>query len=888
MESLREWIVRLWGTLRPGRRDADLEEELRAHLELTAEHERRRGTPEEDARRAAVIRSGGVAQTMDAVRDQRGLPWLGDLSRDLRYGLRALRRNPMFASVAVLTLALGIGANTAIFSLADAVLLRSLPVGSPRELVMLRQIGPNGDIFPFTSAAAEDLALGRDVLSGLAAFRPWPNTHVSVNGETELAWTQLVSGNYHAVLGIHAVIGRTLTEQDRDPVAVISHRYWQRRFAGDPNVLGRLLDMRGRSFTIVGVTAAEFFGTQPGRYVDVTAPLNAQTVTMPPNARWFYLVGRLAPGVSREQARAALRVRWTQLAAAPSSPSRPPVVLELDSGAQGLNELRREFSLPLRILMAIVGVVLLVACANLAGLLIVRSSARQQEMAIRLSLGAARGRIVRQLLTESALLAAAGGAAGVVLSYWVTHLLLAMMSRGRGAILVDVTPNARTLAFAAAVTIGTSLLFGLLPALGASRPDVQSRLKQSASSAERTRNVWGRAMVATQIALLVLLLTSAGLFARTLQKLRSVDAGFNQDHVLVVSVSAGSAVRGTSTRALYDELYSRFGALPGVRSVSMSMDTPPLGSLSMGAGMGVPGRPADPEDAPQVYHNFVGPRFFETMGIAVLAGRDFEIGDDERALKCVVISEGVARRYFGGEDPLGRQVLVGNPACRNCPSPAMASIVGVVKDVRYTSLRTEAPLMIYRPYRQEASAPADTFLIRTSSATAESMRSLLQSEFRAAAPALPPPPVVDLEDRVAAVLVEERMLAALSIAIAVLAAILAAVGIYSTVASAVARRQREIGVRMALGALPGQVSRMVVGEAFGLVAVGLALGVPAAFAAALAARSLLAGVLFELSPTDPFILSSSTAAILVIGSLAAYVPARRAARIDPVASLKYE
>ena len=277
-----------------------------------------------------------------------------------------------------------------------------------------------------------------------------------MNGETELALTQLVSGNYHAVLGIHAVIGRTLTEQDRDPVAVISHRYWQRRFAGDPNVLGRLLDMQGRSFTIVGVTPAEFFGTQPGRYVDVTAPLNAQTVTMPPNARWLYLVGRLAPGVSREQARAALRVRWTQLAAAPSSPSRPPVTLELDSGAQGLNELRREFSLPLRILMATVGVVLLVACANLAGLLIVRSSARQQEIAIRLSLGAARGRIVRQLLTESALLAAAGGAAGVVLSYWVTHLLLAMMSRGRGAILVDVTPNARTLAFAAAVTIGTS------------------------------------------------------------------------------------------------------------------------------------------------------------------------------------------------------------------------------------------------------------------------------------------------------------------------------------------------------------------------------------------------------------------------------------------------
>ena len=259
-----------------------------------------------------------------------------------------------------------------------------------------------------------------------------------------------MSGNYHAVLGIHAVVGRTLTEQDREPVAVISHRYWQRRFAGDPNVVGRVLEMQGRSFTIVGVTPPEFFGTQPGRHIDVTAPLAAQTMTMPPNARWLYLVGRLAPGVSREQARAALRVRWAQLAAAGSSPPRPCLVtLELDSGAQGLNELRRQFSLPLRILMAAVGVVLLVACANLAGLLIVRSSARQQEIAIRLSLGAARGRIVRQLLTESALLAAAGGAAGVALAYWVTNLLLAMMSRGRAPIVLDVAPNARTLAFAA-------------------------------------------------------------------------------------------------------------------------------------------------------------------------------------------------------------------------------------------------------------------------------------------------------------------------------------------------------------------------------------------------------------------------------------------------------
>jgi predicted permease len=885
MATLREWVTRLWGTLRRSRRDAELEAELRLHLELAAADARRRASGSEDLVRAAAIRSGGLVQAMEAVRDQRGLPWLDDLGRDLRDGLRALRRNPLFASVAVVTLALAIGANTAIFAMADAVLFRTLPVAKPGDLVVLRQRGPAGDIFPFTSAAAVDLAAGRDALSGLAAFRPLLNTHVGVNGETELTHLQLVSGNYHAVLGIRPLLGRTLTEQDREPVAVISHRYWQRWFGGNPDVVGRVLEMQGRSFTIVGVTPPEFFGTQPGRYIDVTAPLAAQTMTMGPNARWLYLVGRLAPGVSREQARAALRVTWTQINAAPSARSRPPVTLELDAGAQGLNELGREFSLPLRILMAAMAVVLLVACANLAGLMIVRSSGRQQEIAIRLSLGAARGRIVRQLLTESALLAAAGGTAGVALAYWMTNLLLAMMSRGRAPIVLDVAPNARTLAFTAAVTIVTAALFGLLPALGASRTDVQPRLKRRASGADLTRTTWGRAMVAAQVALLLLLLTSAGLFTRTLQKLRSVDAGFRQDQVLVVGVTTGPAYPEAKTRALYDELDARFGALPGVQSVSRSMDTPPLGDLSIAAGMAVPGRPTDPEDAPPVYHNFVGLRFFDTMGIPLLAGRDFESADDARASKRVIISESVARRYFRGEDPIGREIVVGGPYTSGSGN---ASIVGVVKDVRYASLRADAPLMIYRSYRQDTTAPANTFLVRTSSMNVDTLTPLLRAEVRGAAPMLPPPSVVSLEDRVAAVLVEERMLALLSSAIGVLAAILAAIGIYSTIAAAVARRQREIGIRMALGALPGRVARTVVSEAFGIVAGGLAIGIPAAIATALAARAILAGVLFELSPTDPLTLSSSAIAILLIASLAAYVPARRASRIDPVAALRSE
>ena len=879
VDTLREWVVRLIGTLRPGRRDTDLEEELRLHLEIAAEQEQRRGNSIADASRAAVIGSGGMAQSLEAMRDQRGVPWLDDLGRDLRYAVRVLRRNSLFTSVAMLTLALGIGANTAIFSLADAVLFRTLPVGNPRDLVVLRQRGPSGDIFPFTSGAAAGLAATREALAGLAAFRPLLNTHVSVNGNTELTLIQAVSGNYHSVLGVNATIGRTLTERDRQPVAVISHRYWQRRFGGDANIVGRGLLVQGRAFTIVGVTPPGFFGTQPGRHVDVTTPLEAQVVQMSPTARWLYLIGRLAPSVSREQALAALRVRWAQVADG-SSPPRPAVTLELDSGAQGLNELRREFSVPLGILMATVSVVQLVACANLAGLLIVRSSARRQEMAVRLSLGASAGRIVQQLLTESTLLATAGGAAGVALAYWLTDLLIAMMSRGRIPIVLDVSPNARTLAFAVTITMATAVMFGLVPALGASRTDVQPALNRRASSGERTRTTWGRAMVAAQVTMLVLLLMSAGLFVRTLQNLNSIDAGFRRDNVFVVSVSTGPTYRGAGVHTLYEDLYARFSALPAVRSVSLAMDTPLGGEPSMsGTGLSVVGRPADSDVAPRVYHNLVGPRFFATLGIPLLAGRDFEDSDDARAAKCVIISEGVARRYFPGENPLGRQILF-----RDAPS----TIVGIVKDVRITGLRTDAPLATYRPYRQETMASANTFLIRTESISADALATLLRAEIRIVAPALPPPAVSTLDDQFAAALMEERMLAVLSSAIGALAAILAAIGIHSAVASAVGRRRREIGIRMALGARPGQVARMVVGETFAIVATGLAVGVPTALIAALAARTLLAGVLFDLSPADPFILISSVVSVLLLASLAAYVPARRASRIDPVAAVKYE
>ena len=497
---------------------------------------------------------------------------------------------------------------------------------------------------------------------------------------------------------------------------------------------------------------------------------------------------------------------------------------------------------------------------------------------MRLSLGASRGRVVRQLLTESALLGTAGGAAGLMLAYWAANLLPAMMSRGRTPIAVDLAPNARTLTFALFVTILTILLFGLLPAAAASRQDVQQRLKYSPYGGDRTKNRWARVMVATQVALLVLLLAPAGLFVRTLQKLQSIDAGSIPTKMLVIGISSGPAYPGDAARALYEDLQVRFSALPGVQSVSRTMDTPLGGEPSMsGAGLSLPGRPPEGEDAPRVFHNLVGPRFFETMGSGPerpgLRARRRRAG-----AKCVIVSESVARRKYSR----------GGSARSPDPVWPRSSVDRGWSDVRYTSLRAEAPLVTYRPYRQENDGAAEHFLIRTSSVSAEALTPLLQAQIRAAAPAIPPPSVIALDDKIAGGLMEERMLATLSSALGLLAAILAAIGIHGTVASVVARRQREIGIRMALGAVPSQVARMVVSETFWIVVVGLASGTVVALAAARASRGILAGVLFELSPADPLILAGAVLSILSIAALAAYAPARRASRIDPVAAVRFE
>jgi predicted permease len=888
-------MKRLMFFLQRDRFDRELEDELSFHLEARVRENLEAGMPPAEARHDAMRRFGNATLVKENSREVWIFRFPAQLVQDLRYGLRMLRKSPGFTAVAVVTLGLGIGANTTIFSLFDAVLLKTLPVRNSRELVLLSQRAGSEEVFPFSVDVFEGLRESHDVLSGLSAFRPWPGLQVKIDGEAELAFGQLATGNYYSVLGLNALLGRTLTDADDQAagheVAVISYRYWQARLAGDPEVVGRAIELQGHSFTIVGVTPPEFYGTQPGRAVDITVPLAAQPLVMPGltpmlkqrNARWLYLIGRLQPGVSRQQALALLRVRWAQSAAGGPAKLRPgTATLVLDSGAQGLNELRRQFSLPLRVLMAAVGVLLLIACTNLAGLLLARSTSRQHEIGVRRALGAGRGRLLRQFLTESVLLALAGGITGVILAYWTTDLMIAVMSRGRAPIVLDLTPDPRALAFTASVTLLTGLLFGILPALRAARAGIHSGLKGSAPTLAGAKNRWTRTIVMAQVALSLVLLCWAGLFVRSLQKLHSVDAGFRKDQVLLLSVRPGAAgYRGAKARALYDELYTRFSALPGVESVTLTMDTP-LGGLSYGAGISIPGRSAEGlqgDDGPQVYHNHVGSRFFETLGIPVVSGRDFDARDDERAPQRVVIGESVARRYFSGINPLGREILIGG---------TRAEIIGVAKDVRYSSLREPAAQMIYRPYHQQPAGVNEmTFCLRASMHR-ERLTPFLRREVRAVSRDLPVASIRTLDEQVDATLVEERILAMLSSCFGALAVILASIGLYGTLAYAVVQCTREIGIRMALGADPRHMSRLLLGEALWLVAGGLTLGVAASWVVARLASNLLSGLLFELKPNDPLTIAISTLPILAAAILASYLPARRAARVDPMVTLRDE
>lgn len=804
------------------------------------------------------------------------------LVQDLRYALRQMRKSPAFTVVAVLSLALGIGMNTAMFTLLNAVLLEKLPVASPEELVLLAEQVGSRQVFSFSSPAFRGLAKS-NALTGMAAFRPW-RIRTEVRGETQLSNGQLVSGNYFSLLGVNAFIGRTLMpEDDRVPgagsVAVLSYGYWRSIFGADAGIIGQTIQLQGYPFTVVGVTDPKFSGLEPGKEVDISVPLTMQPLVMPgtplltsPNARWLRLIGRHKPEVSLAQAEAGMAVLWSQVqGTSPRRRGTPDAHLDVLPGGQGLYDLRREFAFPLRVLMGVVALVLLVACANLASLLLARVIVRRQEISIRLSLGAARGRLLRQLLTESIMLAVIGGACGTAIGHWGGSLLVEFMSRGRFPIVLDVSLHARTLIFTVVVTLATGLLFGIAPAL------------RSASSARLhgvrlipgTRSRWTATPIVAQISLCLVVVACAGLLLGSLRKLREVDPGFREYHVLLMSIRpALSGYDGSRAAQLYGDLYQRFSALPEVKSVTLSMDTP-LGGTSYTTGASLPGTSGQPSDAMQVSVNSVGPRFFETMGIPLFMGRDISPHDDDRGGQVAVISESVARGLFPNRSPLGQRIEIGQSSME---------IVGVVKDTRYQSLREAAQPMVYRPYLQMPNTFEELFFGIHTSGDPDRIEGLVRRELHETAPTVPVFSLGTLEERVDATLVRERMASALSAWFGGFALLLAAIGLYGRFAYAVVERTREIGIRLALGATRTVVMATILRQVLVLVLGGIAIGLPLSMASARAIRTLL----FGLPPFDPWTLS--TVVIVVVGAsvLAGFIPAWRAAHVDPMVALRYE
>jgi predicted permease len=835
------------------------------------------------------------------------------LWQDLRYGARMLLKSKMYTLVAVLSLALGIGANTAIFSLIDAVLLRSLPLQEPEKLAIIGSGewgGTEFNEFPnrswgrFSYPFYREARRLNEVFSDVAAIhhRSW-TVHGAVNtngasGEMARIEVQLVSGSYFSTLGVKAGLGRVLTDADDQvagahPAAVVSHDWWERRLGGDPAAIGKTVTIDKVAYTIIGVAPREFFGTTVGQAPDMWIPLamEAQTPPFYFNGRedWTfqsnYLIARLKNGVSAEQASAAVNLLFKQFlqgwAGAQSSVDRSRDIqrakIELTPAGKGLPGLQQWFSLMLRTLLAVVGAVLLIACANVANLLLARAAARRKEFAVRLAVGAGRTRLIRQLFTESLLLAGLGAAAGVVLAWRLTRMILLMASPGSEALPIYLTPNVRVLGFTIVVSLLSALIFGTAPALRAARIEPNSSLKGGkgeAQAASRSRFV--KALVVAQVALSLLLLVGAGLFVRTLINLQSLPSGYNQKNVLLISTDVTpTGYQGVQRSVLLREVEEKVKAVPGVQAASFSMFVFNQGFWP--ATIFTRDLNAPEKEGRHIRNNVVGQDFFTIMGIPLLEGRVFGPQDTNQVRPVAVISETLARRFFPNGSPIGKRFGIDRPE-----SIDQFEIIGVVKDSKYMHLAEPPEPNAYISHAQILH-PLNNFVICYSgspdSVIPQVRRAMLEVNRN-----LPIDRVMSLSEHIGLWLAPQRLMARLATFSGLLALLLACVGLYGVLSHAVARRTNEIGVRMALGAMRGDVIWLVLREALALVGGGVVIGL----LASLAATRTVSTMIFGLKPNDPLTIAAATLLLIAVAALAGYLPARRASRIDPMAALREE
>jgi predicted permease len=907
--TFREFLRRIGMLLHRERFAKELEDEMQLHLELRRQQQEESGVAPKDARAAAHRRFGNPTLVRERSYTAWGWSWLEGLLQDVLYGLRAMLRSPGITIVALLSLALGIGANTAIFSLMDAVMLRSLPVKNPQQLVLLG----TGDMAGITNHFGfiglysypfyRQLQKQNQVFSDTAAiFSMGNDVHAFVGGrnEPEPMQVQLVSGTYFQTLGVHALVGRALTDADdrtegNHPVAVVSYAWWKRDLARDPNVLSRTLKMGTTTFSLVGVAPPEFFGTTVGHAPDIWIPLSMMKAVPPYWGDYndnllesLDIIGRLKPGVTTAQATTNVNLLFQQILrsfagehlSAKDQQTLKEAHVPLTSMAKGLSDLRAEYSDPLKLLMVIVGLVLLIACANIANLLLARSTARAREFAVRQALGAQRARLVRQLLTESLMLALAGGALGVGLAAGASHLLLRLVSNSAEVVPLDISIDPRMLLFTAGVTVATALLFGTIPAFRATRLELTSTLKDGrGTTGSRSRNLLARILVISQVAFSLVLVVGAGLFLRSLINLIRVDTGFNKDNVLRLQVDASSAgyTDGPRLRSLHQQIEARVSALPGVRAASFSAATFHEGTWD--TSVFTAGDP--PEQNNDVEHNTVGNGYFATMQIPLLAGRTFGPQDTPTSQKVAVISEGMARTLFPKGSPIGRRYGYGDLKNAND-----IEVIGVVKNVKFHDLGESARIVGMLDYLADAQgdgANLNDFEVRYTGDFG-AIAAAVQRTIHDIDHNLPISNVTTLDEQVARSYTDQRLVAQLSAFFGLLAVFLSAIGIYGLMSYVVSRRTNEIGIRMALGAERMHVRWLVMREVLLLVAVGVAIGAPAA----LLSSRLVNSMLFGLHGNDPVSLLAAVFVLLLIAALAGYLPAQRASRVDPMVALRYE
>jgi len=892
-------LIRIWKRilfyLRSNQFDKDLQDEIQLHLELKIADKQSAGMSSDEARAAVLREFGNRTLIQEKSRERWAIRSVETSIQDLRYGFRMLARSPGFTFTAVLSLALGIGANTAIFSLVDAVLLKSLPTQNPKQLVRLAVTGPTlkePETY-FSYPVFMDLKTHAAAFSGVFAHVVQP-MGMGADGNNERVLGEYVSGNFFSVLGVEAYRGRLISESDDQingvPVAVLSYNFWKRRFSGGPDVIGKIISIDGQPYTVIGVVQQGFNGVEVGRVPDVRIPITAYDRLNPGihisvfRGSFLQVMARMKPEIDIKQAKAATEISFQKAIEPDIRRSKDPddgnffknLRVELIPAQTGTSSFSDKYAQPLKILMSIVSIVLLIACANIANLLLARASARQKEIAVRQALGAGRWRLVRQLLTESLLLSLVGAVGGRLFAKWGIEFLLRFIPQQHIPNALEVNIDGQILVFTLATALGTALLFGLVPAIQATKTDLIPVLKNESKTIWRGSRRWNlnQILLIGQVSLCLLLLIGAGLFVRTLQNLRSVDDGYKTDQVVMLSFDPGQiGYDANQANAFQIQLIQRVSSLPGVKTSTITMN-PPLSGMWARFQISVEGYQERPGENMHTLVNWIAPDFFATFGTPFLSGRDFNANEDRDEAKVVIINQTLANSYFKNDLPLGRHITLEN--MKNL------EVVGVVQDAKYRDLKEPNPPTAYVPFSRKSRSQR-CFCVRATG-DIPSLINAIRTGFHSLDPNLPLYNVKTFSDQIDESISQERLVASLSSFFGLLALLLASIGLYGVMAYSVNRRTREIGIRLAIGGQPGNVQWLILRETLLMVLIGVIIGLPIAIFAA----RLISNLLFGLQPTDPVTMAVSALILTAVASFAGYLPARKASRIDPMVALRCE